>query len=332
MTPHPPATHHQQSTTDNQIGALGGTFDHFHAGHEHFLRFAAKQVDQLIIGVTDQSLIKEKELAAIIQPFETRKKAVEEFCQREQISAQIVKLTDAFGPTLGQQPVDRLIVTEFTKEGGVLLNKRRVELGLGALSVDVCSMVKDETGKVLNSTRIRQGIVDRLGHVYDQAFLSDYIVQIEQKNSLKKPLGELVAKPQGSGTLVVVVGDVCLSNFRKNGWEYQLGVFDKRTKRQAITDQDLLSLTADVVTKNQAGMISVAAVGALKQLIFALSVMPNSSAKHLYVEGEEDLLTVALVLLLPLGSVVYYGQPDVGMVRVVVDERSKEVVSALFAQ
>ena len=41
------------------------------------------------------------------------------------------------------------------------------------------------------------------------------------------------------------------------------------------------------------------------------------------VEGEEDLLAIPAVTKAPLGSIVYYGQPKVGVVMVAVDEEAR---------
>jgi uncharacterized protein (UPF0218 family) len=44
----------------------------------------------------------------------------------------------------------------------------------------------------------------------------------------------------------------------------------------------------------------------------------------LRIDGEEDLAALAVLYHSPLGAYVYYGQPDVGMVRVVVTEKEKK--------
>jgi hypothetical protein len=48
------------------------------------------------------------------------------------------------------------------------------------------------------------------------------------------------------------------------------------------------------------------------------------------IEGEEDLVAAALVFALPLESVMYYGQPGEGMVKVRVSEELKERLLKLF--
>lgn len=305
-------------------GALGGTFDHFHRGHEHFLQFASNQAEQILIGVTNQTLITEKELSSIVEPYEVRTSAVRKYCEENGINFEIVELTDPFGPTLGQREVDCLIVTELTEHGGELLNKKRSELGLPILPVHVCSMLRDDSGDILNSTRIRQGLVSREGHVYYRLFDANRTLTLEQKEFFKTPLGAIVSRPEGIGTITAVVGDVCLANFRNNNWPYQLGVFDKLSQRQPFTEGSVLQITPDLTVSNPAGTIQSETVQKLRELMQSFNVLGMSTSKHVFVDGEEDLLTAVLVLLLPLYSHIYYGQPGVGMVKVVVNEELKE--------
>ena len=44
----------------------------------------------------------------------------------------------------------------------------------------------------------------------------------------------------------------------------------------------------------------------------------------LMVTGEEDLSVLPLVVVLPLNSQLYYGQPGSGMVKLIIDEGIKE--------
>lgn len=318
------------NTSRKTIGALGGTFDHFHKGHEHFLEFAAKQADQILVGVTNQNLITEKELSSIIEPYEDRTDSVRNFCEKKNINFEIVELIDPFGPTLGQREVDCLIVTELTQRGGEMLNQRRIGLDLEPLPTFVCSMLLDQAGEVLNSTRIRQGLVNKQGQVYYKIFDTDYTLEPFQKEFFKNPLGDVLFEPEGVGTIVAVVGDVCLANFRKNNWPYQLGVFDKRSERQAVTKAEIVNIQYDATAVNPAGTIQSETIQKLRELLKSIDIFGKSKAKHLFIEGEEDLVTAALILLLPLRSLIYYGQPGEGMVKVWVNERLKERIYKLF--
>ena len=69
-----------------RVAGLGGTFDHFHRGHERFILFAANLADHLQIGITTRELIQQKPLAELCQEYEARAQAVDEFCTRHNIS------------------------------------------------------------------------------------------------------------------------------------------------------------------------------------------------------------------------------------------------------
>jgi len=48
------------------------------------------------------------------------------------------------------------------------------------------------------------------------------------------------------------------------------------------------------------------------------------------VEGKEDILTLVAVVLAPLGSLVAYGQPDRGIVIVVVSDVEKSLAEQII--
>lgn len=52
----------------------------------------------------------------------------------------------------------------------------------------------------------------------------------------------------------------------------------------------------------------------------------------LLVDGEEDLLALPAIVHAPIGGVVYYGQPQQGLVEVMVTEEKKREVLALLKQ
>ncbi|MFH1584576.1 MAG: DUF359 domain-containing protein, partial [Patescibacteria group bacterium] len=80
------------------------------------------------------------------------------------------------------------------------------------------------------------------------------------------------------------------------------------------------ALKPDITAVNEAGTLSLSLASALKQAL-------KTGAKHVFVEGEEDLAAVALMLLLPLGANIYYGQPGKGIVELLVTEIAKESFS-----
>jgi uncharacterized protein (UPF0218 family) len=67
---------------------------------------------------------------------------------------------------------------------------------------------------------------------------------------------------------------------------------------------------------NPAGMITTSLIKALNK--------PKTSL--IVIDGEEDLAVIPAVLLNPLGTYVYYGQPDEGIVEVKITPEIKQTV------
>lgn len=304
--------------TYKKIG-LGGTFDHFHLGHQAFLLFASELAEHLVIGITTPEMIKHKHYFSQIESYETRAEAVKSFTKNFFNKVDVIPLTDPYGPTLLGSNVEALAATSATKSGAENVNIKRAELGLGQLPIHVRELENDENGNPLASERIRKGLINRKGKVYKNIFKNVIFLNDNQKQIFTSPQGKIVTHPSPS-EIAYVVGDTSLENFIAHNWPYNLGVIDF-IKRRKPYQPPVLSETSTIVrVANENGTISVKMIEALANAI-------ETSAKHLIVDGEEDLAAVALVLLAPLGTHIYYGQPKIGMVDMIVTEEKKEEVA-----
>lgn len=296
---------------------LGGTFDHFHKGHQAFLLFASELAEHLVIGITTPEMITHKKYFSQIEEYEVRAEAVRSFTKNFFNKVDVIPLTDPYGPTLVGSNVEALAATTATKSGAEAVNTKRNELGLSQLPIHICELENDENGDPLASERIRKGVVNRLGKVYANVFKSSLSLSAEQKVFFSKPQGNIVNSPTPAENYFVV-GDTCLETFQKNNWPYQIGVVDFMKQRKEY--QPHLVATNDALTvKNKPGEISTEVISALQNQL-------SQSKAHLVIEGEEDLAAVALVLLAPLNSHIYYGQPNVGMIEMIASETKKEEV------
>lgn len=308
-----------------QTLGLGGTFDHFHQGHEHFLTFANSLAEYLVIGITDQKLTKQKPFAHSIDTFSQRQNAVRAFCHRQKIRHEIVKLTDLYGPTLTDGPIEALCVTEETTQGARAINEMRQKLRLDPLPVHVATMLQDQTGQVVSSARIRAGEVSRSGLVYGTVLQQPLTLTDEQRQFFAQRQGELATRPSVVEQALLasyhtcVVGDTTLEKFIKNKWHFSLGVYDLKQQRKAFVSPYLEPLQPDLSLINPAGTITQELVTILRKALAS-----PKGGQLIYVEGEEDLATVALVLMLSLHSKIYYGQPGEGMVELLVTEEVKD--------
>lgn len=297
-----------------EIVGLGGTFDRLHVGHEHFIKFADQFGKHLHIGITHPKLTHSKPHAQLIEPYETRKRAVAKFCKSQQISASITQLEDIYGPTVDEKSkIKALVVTEDTVEGATKINQTRQAMDMHQLPVQVCSLLKDQMGKIISSERIRDGKINRVGEVYQQILGQGLVLTEKQRQFFAQPQGEIVEQPNTLGSdLVYVVGDHSLEKFIEHKWHFDLAAFDLKEQRQTLNSAALTNLNPDITVNNPAGSITLELIGALE--------------KHrlIFVNGEEDLVAVALVLLSPLHSKIYYGQPNQGLIEMIVTEEKKD--------
>jgi len=309
-----------------QIIGLGGTFDHFHDGHQHFLQFANQLADKLIIGITHPKLTKHKQLANLIEPFPKRKKAVIKYCRDHNIRIEVVQLTNIYGPTLEKSNVRGLCVTEETIAGAKQINDLRLKMNLHELEVFVCPFHKDEAGKMLDSSGIRAGQVNRRGQVYSGILERSIRLNEKQRQYFAKPQGKIINTPQEKpNSFIAVVGDTSLEKFINNKWAYNLGIYDKKVQRQQYHSFVIEQLKGFLRCVNDAGNISPGMTSILTKTF-------DQEKAHIYVTGEEDLAAVALMLMLPLGSVIYYGQPNDGLVEMEVTEKRKEAFHKILTE
>jgi uncharacterized protein (UPF0218 family) len=122
----------------------------------------------------------------------------------------------------------------------------------------------------------------------------------------------------------ICVGDFVSRLLAESSIPVDLFIVDSRTMRQRA--EDFQPKASNIIrTTNPAGTIEMAAWAAVSEAL----KKPHSLVM---VEGEEDLLTLAVVVLAPLNSLVVYGQPDEGMVAVRVDRTKKTEIEAVVAQ
>ena len=149
---------------------------------------------------------------------------------------------------------------------------------------------------------------------------------------LKEPLGavetdagELLSRVEGP---LVAVGDIVTYHLEEAGRPPDVALFDERTKREPVADTigDALA-ESDLRVENPAGTLTAALLVALRDAIDA------DDPVRIRVDGEEDLAALPAIVAAPEGASVVYGQPDEGMVHVLVSpetrSRAREIVSRM---
>ena len=133
-----------------------GTFDRLHEGHKFFLK-TAFNYGYVLIGLTSDEMIRNKEQADRIWGFEKRKDAIMDFLNslgyEEGKNYEIIKIEDKYGFSL-KKDADYILVTDETYKNAVDINRERKKRGLKELKIIKIGFVEDEKGRI-SSTRLR---------------------------------------------------------------------------------------------------------------------------------------------------------------------------------
>lgn len=332
-------------------GLLGGTFDHFHKGHEKLIIHALKKCNLLEIWITSDEIASKK--SGSIQSYEERFSFLKKWIQIKNISAEsannfdnpierikLMKLNDEVGPAEWRSDCDAIICTEETKPACEKINSNRVSSNLSPLNIISVSHYLTEDGKILSSSLIRKGIYNRKGEFWipNSVNSNSFSLPKNVEKNLKKPFGTLFEGPEDKPEIaisnfiekynlsdldrkIVAVGDVCVSGLRDIGIIPHIAVVDGMTKRQKIPDEhkpNFEGYQEILKCKNPAGKIT-------SEFSKCLILAAKSEFKTIIdVDGEEDLAPMILHLALPLDAFLIYGQPNRGIVVSISNEEVKE--------
>uniref|UniRef100_A0A1I7VD65 CTP_transf_like domain-containing protein n=1 Tax=Loa loa TaxID=7209 RepID=A0A1I7VD65_LOALO len=152
-------------TFDKPYGAvvLGGTFDRLHNGHKMLLSRAVMAASERVVcGITCGDMIKKKVLWELMEPFEKRAKAVQEFVEDISciVRCEVHPIMDPYGPSVVDPDLRAIVVSNETEKGGHAVNDRRKERNLSTLDLIKINLIdgKDELMgeyKLSSSTRRR---------------------------------------------------------------------------------------------------------------------------------------------------------------------------------
>ncbi|MDD1674523.1 MAG: GTP-dependent dephospho-CoA kinase family protein [Methanomicrobiales archaeon] len=149
-----------------------------------------------------------------------------------------------------------------------------------------------------------------------------------RRSDFQKPFGTLFPNveallPHLQGKIVYSVGDVVTHSLIRRGITPSVAIIDGHTMRSPCSRTPVMK-GRQLRARNPAGTIS-------DDLVEKVADAVASPPALLFVEGEEDLAVIPLVLAAPLGSIVLYGQPREGVVLRIVDEPAKMLAASLFA-
>lgn len=306
----------------------GGTFDLLHIGHMNFLQQVSKNAEKVIIGLTSD-LYTSKYKIDVFEKFEIRQKNLKSFLVEKKLleTTEIVSIDDVYGPLLDKDFIaDAIAVTEQTRDGALQINTKRAEIGLPQLEILTYQMDLAEDGTLISSTRIRNGEIDRRGKLYINPNWIGKTFKLPEdlRAELHKPFGKMIngfpknLNPQR----LITIGDITTQKFILNKVEPFISVIDfvveRHHKFDKISDLGFDQGLNIIQIDNPAGQITSELFNAISN-----SLKANKN-EIILVNGEEDLAVLPVLLSSPLGFVIYYGQPKVGLVEITVTEEIKE--------
>jgi uncharacterized protein (UPF0218 family) len=161
------------------------------------------------------------------------------------------------------------------------------------------------------------------------------LLTADLRKKLKKPQGLLIEGPfeetmkrlnrfieKERPSLIISVGDVVSRNMIEYGISLNVLIVDNKVMRKPI-QPIIVDPDQTIYAKNPPGTITEEAWDVVRKAV------QQKGQTKVDIEGEEDLLTLAVVLAAPEDSLVVYGQPHVGIVLIRVTEETKERIGSI---
>jgi cytidyltransferase-like protein len=323
------------------LAIAGGTFDHFHAGHEAFLRTILFRSDQLLLGITSDRYVQSQQTkTGLVQSYAMRKKQVEAFLAQEKALARVTiePIDDLFYPdTWSNLPIEAIMVTNDSKKGAETINAARAIHKLPPLKMVIVPVITDKVGQKISSSAIRSGHINTKGEPYMSESLTtkDLSLPGAQRHWFQEPFGELLttvsALQKENPEHLVSVGDVVTQTCNQLGLGQKLSVIDYVVQRKKthhrVEDLGFTGNETILHAHNPAGKLHHSLFTAVLE---AIDLLAQPMQIVLVIDGEEDLAVIPLVLALPLGYMVVYGQPKKGVIRLEITPEAKDKARRLL--
>lgn len=315
---------------------IGGTFDHFHRGHEELIKSAFKAGNRVTIGVATTKLYAKKPLSKSIETFETRKKSVIEFLKQKKWlpRSKIISFSEFTGGADKKKDIDAIVVSKMTLLNAIKINDLRVKNRLDPLKIIVIKDLLVRDGQLLSSERIRMGEINREGNVYRNYFRKTLFLPASLREELRKPLGtvfkrtgEIIKFSKAEKPIMTIaVGDIIALELEKKGFIPDVKIIDFRSRRRTLFYKD--SLPEGLSLINKQGTINTQSVKAINSAI--KKFLSNKKPQTVVVVGEEDLLALPAIMLSPLNSLILYGHWKLGVIGVKITEGAKKIASKII--
>jgi uncharacterized protein (UPF0218 family) len=163
-----------------------------------------------------------------------------------------------------------------------------------------------------------------------------YVITQEILTKFKEPFGVLIKGSVSEAMeklndlvkkenppIIISVGDTVSRNLHNYKIIPKISITDNKSMRQKLESQTFPNKTV-FKTKNPQGTITQEAISAIK------TAFKSEKQTEILVDGEEDLLTLIVVLYAPENALVVYGQPNEGVVVVKVTPNKKDEAKKIW--
>jgi uncharacterized protein (UPF0218 family) len=199
---------------------------------------------------------------------------------------------------------------------------------------------------------VRKGEINRLGKSYYQSIVRLFdnhrkiFLPKSLKKELRKPLGKVFFGKENKllsigkkivdyikkyqPVLSIAVGDMVAYSIIANNLIPSIEIIDYHSKKRELSQELKKKLDGNFHFKlnNKAGSLEILAVKSMKTAVE--NFLTKNESQKVFVNGEEDLLTLPAIVFSPLKSMVIYGHWQLGAIVVEVDEEKKEMALALM--
>ena len=121
-----------------------------------------------MVGISSDEFVGKLKKPHATASYEQRSKELKSFLEEKGLlkRARIIPIDDPFGGVLlSHSPIEALVVSKETELTSRSINKRRKEIGMFPLEIIVINMVPSDNHSAISTTRIREGEIDREGHM-----------------------------------------------------------------------------------------------------------------------------------------------------------------------
>ena len=324
----------------SSVGLVGGTFDFFHIGHQKLINSCLNNCDFLEIWVLSDEITQEKDPR--ISSWKERCNLIKQNLSLEQSSrVTFHELLDDYGVAISHKNATKIFCTSETFYTCQIINQKRLERGLKSLSIISVSHELSKDGRIISSSRIRNGDINRDGEVWinHKHLESSLHLTKEVESMLKDPFGKLFEGPEDDHSIAITdainfledfhspiigVGDVTVRALQNIDCKVSIGIIDEKTKRvkwDGYREIDQSLYDNIIQCTNPPGILTKSLFDSCKKAIN--NWVEKSQTTLILVDGEEDLAPLFLHIIAPIKSAIIYGQPNKGVVLRITELDSK---------